>query len=191
MKKLIGYFLQGLIFTVPAAATFYVLYSLFVFLDNLIPFDIPGLGFLAVLVTITLLGILGNTIIAEPVRYWLRQLLDRAPLVKTIYSAISDLINGLLNKDKKSFTEPVLVQISEHIQKPGFITQDDLSSIGMAEQNIAVYVPHSYAWSGNLLIVTASKVHKANISSTDMMKFIISGGMALPESKEGGDSGKK
>jgi uncharacterized membrane protein len=187
MKKLIGYFLQGLIFTVPAAATFYVLYSLFQFIDNLIPFEFPGLGFLLVIVLVTLLGVLGNTIIAEPVRYWIKQLLDRAPLVKTIYTSISDLINGLIGKDKKSFTEPLMVQINEHIEKPGFVTQDDLTALGFDDKKIAVYVPHSYAWSGNLLVVRADKVRHLNITSTNMMKFIISGGLAMPEDEKAND----
>ena len=184
MKKLIGYFLQGLIFTVPAAATFYVLYSLFQFIDNLLPFEFPGLGFALVIVVVTLLGLLGNTIIAEPVRYWIKQLLDRAPLVKTIYTSISDLINGLIGKEKKSFNEPVMVQINDHIEKPGFITQDDLTALGFKDNQIAVYVPHSYAWSGNLLVVRADKVRKLDIGSTNMMKFIISGGLAAPSEEE-------
>ena len=51
VKKLLGYFAQGILFTVPVAVTVYVIYKLFIFIDGIIPFKIPGLGLLVLLVT--------------------------------------------------------------------------------------------------------------------------------------------
>ena len=63
------------------------------------------------------------------------------------------------------------------IEKFGFVTDEDLSSIGVSEEKIAVYLPHSYAWSGNLFIVPAKNVTRINASATDVMKYIISAGV--------------
>jgi len=59
----------------------------------------------------------------------------------------------------------------------GFITQEDLSELKIAEGNMAVYVPLSYSFSGNLLIVPVDHITRVEASSTEVMKFIVSGGV--------------
>ena len=87
MTTLISYFLQGLLVVVPLAATFYVLFSLFVFIDNLLPFEYPGIGALILLTSLTFLGFLAKSIIANPIARYLEGLLKQAPLIKTIFTA--------------------------------------------------------------------------------------------------------
>ncbi|HIA11083.1 MAG TPA: DUF502 domain-containing protein, partial [Flavobacteriales bacterium] len=111
MKKLISYFLQGLLFIVPIAVTLFVLYKVFVLVDGILPFDIPGLGLLLILVIITMAGVAGSTIVARPVVAYFEKLINKAPLIKIIYSAVKDLMSGFLGS-KKSFDKPVLVKLS-------------------------------------------------------------------------------
>jgi uncharacterized membrane protein len=78
-----------------------------------------------------------------------------------------------------------LVRINKDtaLEKIGFVTNDDLSIIGQTNEKVAVYLPHSYAWSGNLFIVPADHVTPINASSTEVMKFVISAGVTNIDEK--------
>jgi uncharacterized membrane protein len=186
MSKIIRYFLQGLILMAPIAITIYALYMLFEFVDgllisyltSLIGFRIPGLGLLIILVTVTLIGFLGTTILFKPIINSLDRIISQAPLVKIIYTSIKDFMSAFVGKDKK-FTEPVLVKVNKdtQLEKLGFITQHDLTKLGIAKGKVAVYLPHSYNFSGNLFIVPAENVHPIDASPTEVMKFIVTAGV--------------
>jgi uncharacterized membrane protein len=177
-KKLLSYFFRGLLLVVPITTIAYVVYRLFVFLDDLIPTEFPGLGILILLVSITLLGYLGSSFIAEPIYTWANRLLDRIPLIKTIYTAIADLLSAFVG-NKKRFNRPVLVKLNREsdIEKLGFITADDLSMLDIHSGKIAVYLPHSYNFSGNLFIVPVENVTPIKANTAEFMKFIVSGGV--------------
>jgi len=185
MKKLISYFLQGLLFIVPIAVTLFVLYKVFVLVDGILPLDIPGLGLLLILVIITLAGVVGSTIVARPVVAYFEKLINKAPLIKIIYSAVKDLMSGFLGS-KKSFDKPVLVKLSadSNIYKLGFVTNDDLKDLGVGSEMVSVYLPHSYAWSGNQFIISKEYITPLNVSAATVMKFIVSGGVSTVESDE-------
>jgi len=182
MKKLLGYFFQGLLLVVPLILTVYIVYKMFVVVDELLPYHpFPGAGVIIILVAITFIGVLGNTFIARKLREWLHQLIHRLPLLNTIYSAIKDLLSAFVG-EKRKFNKPVLVKLSKesNIQKVGFITQTELTALSMSESQVAVYLPHSYAFSGNLFIVDKENITPLNASSAEVMKFIVSGGVAIP-----------
>ena len=63
------------------------------------------------------------------------------------------------------------------LEKLGFITRKDLSNIGVKGNKVAVYLPHSYAFSGNLFIVPSENVTPIEAKASDVMKFIVSGGV--------------
>lgn len=178
-KKLIGYFLRGAVLTVPLAGTLYVIYKIFEIIDGILPFNIPGLGLLSLIAFLTFVGYAGGYIIGQPIIQYFQKMLERAPLIKTIYTAIKDLLSAFVGNEKK-FDRPVLVKLNKdsNIEKLGFITMDDLTSLGIETEKVAVYLPHSYAFSGNLFIVPKENVRPVNASSSDVMKFIVSGGVA-------------
>ena len=190
MKNIIKFFLQGLLFVVPAAVTFYVLIQAVVWMDNLIyitvpvnlpgydTMHIPGLGIVIILVSITILGYIGTRFVRNPFFLMFEGLMERTPLLKIIYSSVKDLIEAFVG-EKKRFTQPVLVTVnaSPVIQRIGFITHDTLTHLGLGEEKIAVYLPFSYGFNGQLVIVDASNITKLDISGTEMMKFVISGGV--------------
>jgi len=197
MSKIIRYFLQGLILIAPIAITIYALVMLFEFVDgllikmltNLIGFKIPGLGLLIILVTISFIGFLGTTILFKPIISSLDKLISQAPLVKIIYTSIKDFMSAFVGKDKK-FTEPVLVKVNKdaELEKFGFITQHDLSKLGIEKGKVAVYLPHSYNFSGNLFVVPVENVRPIDASPTEVMKFIVTAGVtSIPEPLELGD----
>jgi len=108
--------------------------------------------------------------------------LDRAPLIKTLYTSIGDLLSAFVG-EKKRFNKPVLVKISADggVEKLGFITEEDLSELGIAGDKIAVYLPHSYNFSGNLFIVSRDRVTPIDRNASEVMKFIVSGGVSKVE----------
>jgi uncharacterized membrane protein len=185
VKRLVGYFFQGFIYIAPLGVTAYVLYRVFTLLDapvqrieeGLFGTHIPGLGVLTLLILLTLLGWLGSTIIARPIKAFTRKLLNRAPLIGMIEGAVRDLLSALFAKERR-FIHPVVVQMSgvSDLEKLGFITQEDLSELGLREK-VAVYFPHSYNFSGELYIVPRGRVRVVPISAQAAMKFIVSGGM--------------
>lgn len=183
-RRIFGYFIRGVFLVVPITLIVYVIFSLFTFLDELLPTifpqlaEMPGLGLISLILGITFLGYLGSSFIAEPIYARANKLLDRVPLIKTIYTAITDLLSAFVGQ-KKSFSKPVLVKMnkSADVEKIGFITAEDLSRLQIGSGKIAVYLPHSYAFSGNLFIVPIENVTPIEGSTPEIMKFIVSGGV--------------
>jgi uncharacterized membrane protein len=190
MKKLINYFLQGLLFVVPVAVTVYVVIKAVVWLDNLLPvkvpipvpgaesFDLPGLGILLIASIITAAGYIGTRFVRNPMFAIFEGLIERTPLLKLIYSSVKDLIEAFVG-EKKRFTQPVLVTMNNNppIQRIGFVTENDLTELGLGKSKMAVYLPFSYGFNGQLVIVESDNVQKLDASGTEMMKFVISGGV--------------
>jgi uncharacterized membrane protein len=197
MKKLVSYFLQGILFVAPIGITGYILYLAFTFVDNLLrdtlkellDIYIPGLGLLIIVFLLILIGLVGQTIIARPIKLFFRRLLNKLPLLKVIFSAFNDLFSAFVGKERK-FNRPVLVLVNPvtNLEKMGFLTEDDLSMIDQKEK-VAVYFPHSYNFSGELYIVPREQVRPLELNPAEVMKFIVSAGVAgwTVDGAEGGD----
>ena len=191
MKKLVNYFLQGLLFISPLALTAYILLLSFEFTDGLLRetlvqllgYDIPGLGLLIIVLLLVLVGYFGQTFIARPTRRLIRKSIENIPVMNEIYSSLNDLFSAFVGEEKK-FNRPVLVLINPDakLEKLGFLTEHDLSILG-EQDKVAVYFPHSYNFSGELFIVPSDQVRPIDISPTDVMKFIVSGGVSQLEKK--------
>jgi len=189
-KRLGSYFFQGLLITVPITVTLVVLVKVIVWIDDLVPihvpitlpgvseFDIPGFGILLLLVVVTILGYFASTLVANPVFSMVEKLMGKTPLLKVIYTSMKDLVEAFVG-EKKRFTKPVLVTVNRdpEIQRIGFVTEDDLSRLGISKTKLAVYLPFSYGFNGQLVIVDGSSVKELDVNGTEMMKFIISGGV--------------
>ena len=178
MKKFINYFLQGLLYIVPITVTLYVVYWTFQKIDGILPFQFPGLGLIIIIALITFIGFVGSAIIASPINSFFKRVLKRAPLLQTIYSSVKDLMSTFVGK-KKGFSQPVLIKLYENstIERIGFITNEDLSTLQIKEGKVLVYLPHSYAFSGQLFVVDSNYITPVDSSSSEIMKLIISGGV--------------
>lgn len=186
MKRLGTYLLQGLLLIAPMAATVYIVYFLFQFTDGLLStylekffqLKIPGLGILIILCLLIFLGIIGETIFARPIKFLIKSILERAPLLRLIYTSVKDLFSAFVGKEKK-FQRPVAVLIDEKndIWRMGFLTNDKMEEMGL-DGKVAIYFPFSYNISGILYFVPANRIKPLNISSAEAMKFIISGGVS-------------
>ena len=182
MNNIKNHFLKGLLYIVPVAATFWVLIEVYKLLNGIIGDYLPGnwqyLGILILIVLITLFGYVGSIIITSPINAFFQRLLKRAPLLQTIYSSVKDLMGTFVGK-KKGFSQPVLIKLYENstIERIGFITNEDLSTLQIKEGKVLVYLPHSYAFSGQLFVVDRNYITPIDSSSSEIMKLIISGGV--------------
>ncbi len=178
MKRISQYFLQGLLFLIPLFATVYVIYWIFVKIDRILKLPVPGLGFVATVVFITLIGFVASNFLTRNIVHLVDRIFARLPLVKMIYSAIKDLVNAFVG-DKKSFNRPVQVVVDreQNLRVLGFATRESLESLGM-ENSMAVYLPQSYNFAGNLIIVDKNEVIPLAADPGEVMKLIVSGGVS-------------
>jgi len=196
-RKLFKYFLQGLIILAPITITIWAVTSLFDAVDsilpsliekvapNLLPNDsagnpikLPGAGFILVLLIVILVGYISSSFIVGRMVELFDKILERTPGIKIIYSTVKDFVEAFAG-NKRKFTKSVLVTIDGNdVWRIGFITQEELDQFGMQDY-VAVYVPQSYAFAGHLYIVKKDRVRMlTDVSSSDAMKFAISGGVA-------------
>ncbi|MCB9182683.1 MAG: DUF502 domain-containing protein [Flavobacteriales bacterium] len=181
-RVILGYFFRGLLLLVPVTVIVWAAWRALAFLDGIIPTDIPGLGILILLAIITVAGWLGTTILFQPLAEIGNEVLQRVPVVKTMYGALKDMMEALVGS-KRKFDRPVLVRFGGGVdaERVGFITQEDLEHLGIGAEKVAVYFPHSFAWSGNLLIVPRTNVTPLDANAADIMKFAVSGGVSKVE----------
>jgi uncharacterized membrane protein len=182
MSRLLNYFFRGLIVVAPLAVTVYVCVAVFTRIDNWLGFSIPGVGFLLTIVLIIVVGFLASNLITRGILAALESTLERLPFVRLLYGSTRDLLNAFVG-EKRRFDKPVLVAPvpQSGIRVIGFLTQESLAVIGMSD-HVTVYIPQSYGFAGQLIVVPTSQITPLGAESADVMAFIISGGVTqLPE----------
>ncbi|MCH8557626.1 MAG: DUF502 domain-containing protein [Balneolia bacterium] len=185
-RQLLRYFLQGMLYVAPLAITLYIIWVIFSFVDSLLRSAlqsvfgpvIPGLGILIMVLLLILLGYFAQTFVGRPLKSWIEALLAKIPILNIVYSAFADLFSSLLGTERK-FNQPVLVLVNPvtNLEKLGFLTEEDLSMLNEPGK-VAVYFPHSYNFSGEMFIVPKEQVKPVDLHPGDVMKFVVSGGVA-------------
>lgn len=190
LKTLFNYLVRGALVILPIAAALFFIYWAVSKVDSALnlsnviwvdqtgkPVYIPGLGILTVIVILIVVGIIVTNFVTEPIKKWFGRWFKRLPVFNVIYTSFKDLTEAFVGDDKK-FSEPVVVEINESgLKQIGFLTQKDLSKIGYSG-DVAVYFPLSYSFAGQLCIVNSNKVKALNMSASEAMKFIVSGGVS-------------
>ncbi len=187
-KKLLNFFLQGLLILAPIAVTGFLLYWLFEKIDGILrPFlNIRGLGFIIIIAFVIFIGwVSSNFLMGSMLRffdYWL----ERTPGVKFIYTSVKDFFEAFAG-NKKKFDKAVLVSVfSDDVWIVGFLTDEELKEFDLGSEYVSVYVPQSYNFAGQLYIVPRTRVRKiTRISSGEAMKYAVTGGVVeLSEEKK-------
>ena len=183
LRLFIRSFIQGLIIIGPFAITVWVIWSVVFSIDNLVPSvsqKFPGLIFFIVIFGTTFIGFFGNKfIIGRLIVDGVDYVLEHIPGIKFLYTSLKDVLGSFVG-DKKKFNVPVWVKTNEtpEIWRIGFLTQADMSVVNL-DQMIAVYLPHSYAVSGWVIITKYTNVKEVTgMSAAEAMKFAVSGGVA-------------
>lgn len=181
MARLSGYFARGLVLVAPVAITLASVSWVVTKLDEwlrLERFGVPGLGLVLTVAMITLVGVLASNLITRGAIGALDRLFDRLPFVRLLYGAVRDVLNAFVG-EKKRFDQPVSVRLDERgdVCLFGFVTQESLAALALGG-HVSVYCPHSYNFSGQLVVVRADRIQRLDRASSDVMAFIVSGGVA-------------
>ncbi|MFL6561496.1 MAG: DUF502 domain-containing protein, partial [Bacillus sp. (in: firmicutes)] len=187
MKSIVKNFINGILTIVPIILVIYVIYKTFLFLDGLLgntlkPYlkedYIPGIGLLSTLILITVLGWLSTKYISGKIIGMIDVLIDKIPVVKTIYSVIKDTVQSFLG-EKKSFSKVALVVIpGTEMRSLGFITSEQLEDFySPLKDHVAVYIPQTFQVAGFTFLIPKEQVEIIDVKPEEAMKFILSGGM--------------
>ncbi len=192
-KKLLQYFLQGLLIMAPISITLYAIYWVVTGIDGLIPLfsyvddagkvrvQNYGLGFLLIIAFLIALGYFSSFFITGRIVSFMDKFFQKTPGLKHIYSTTRDFFEAFAG-DKKRFTQNVLANVDDNdVWRVGFITNDDMSDFGL-QDHVAVYIPMAYSVAGNVYILPKSRIKPiTHISSAQTMKFAVSGGVTSVE----------
>ena len=180
MKKMIDYFMKGLLVFVPIALTVFLIIWVFTKFDSLFQevLPVPGLGLLLTIVLITAVGFIASNFLGKKIFALVEKTFRSVPLVKLLYSGVKDMIEAFAG-EKKSFDKPVIATISpgSGVKIVGFITKESLENFGL-EDYVAVYTPQSYNFAGNVLLFPKEAIKPLEIESSQAMTFIVSGGVS-------------
>lgn len=175
-------FFRGLLILAPIGITAYALYFTFRTVDDLVPWlHLPlGVGFALVIFSVVFIGFLGTRFffgrwIVEALDY----LLEHTPGIRFIYTSVKEILDSFMG-DKKKFSDPVWVQVQDNPEmwRIGFITQKNMADHLSEGGWVAVYLPHSYAISGWVIIIKKEKTRPVeSMNAIEAMKFAVSGGV--------------
>lgn len=193
LARLITYFLRGLLIVVPFAVTLVILLESIAWMDNILRGwlelifgkqskpalfleHVHGLGVLVIISGVLLVGFFGSSILTKPFSNYINGLIEKTPGIKFIYSSVKDLMEAFVG-EKKKFTEPVMVEMEvKGLYKIGFVTKKSMEELEMSDY-CAVYFPLSYTFSGSMYLVSKEKIKNLKTNSTELMKFVASGGV--------------
>jgi uncharacterized membrane protein len=188
-RKLGRIFLTGLLTVLPLVATIYftvwVLNVLERFFGKQVMFLLPdewyrtGMGLVLAILVVFGVGLLMNGILFRRMFGWAEWLLLEIPLVRSVYSAMRDLL-GMFAQHKEPALQVVAVTLPGNVRLLGFVTRTDFSDVpaGIAGPGeVAVYLPMSYQIGGYTVIVPKSAVTAVEMSREDAMKFILTAGL--------------
>jgi len=176
MRTLTRSFAQGLLVLAPVAITVWIVWVSVTTLDRWLDTRIPGLGILIAAAGITLIGYLTGNVVGNKLLSWLEAGLQRVPLVRILYNSLRDLFGAFVGQ-KRKFDKPVAVEMNQHgLKVLGFLTSERFDDPQLAG-HVSVYLPESYNFAGNLIVVPKERVHPLDADGAEFMAFIISGGV--------------
>ena len=200
--KIRGYFLTGIIGTAPIGLTFYVSFLFIGFIDskvrniipvkyhydNILPFEIPGIGLLIVFIMLTFIGFLTAGIIGRYIIKLGERIIARLPIIRSVYGALKQIFESVLKTSSKSFREVVLIEYPRKgIWAIGFITGDTKGEVQESSKDelVNVFLPTTpNPTSGFLLFVPRKDLRVLNMNVEEGIKMVISGGIVTPKFKK-------
>ncbi|WP_341501377.1 DUF502 domain-containing protein [Gallaecimonas sp. GXIMD4217] len=193
MRKPLRWLVQGMLVLAPVILTFYMLWALYRFLEQniftpvgnwLLPllgisppqWLMAPLGMVLALLLVMLVGMLTGNFLGGRLLRLVDGALSRMPLVKLLYSAIKDVLTAIFGEDRR-FSNPVLVTLGEGVQLIGFMTRDNMAELAL-DDHVAVYLPQSFNFAGNLILVPRDKVQPLAVSAGDVLPLVVAGGVS-------------
>ncbi len=200
LGRLAGIFLTGLLAVLPIVITIAVVLWMIQLaesvlggmLDVMLPgsFYLPGMGLALAMLLIFQIGLGLQGVVVNQLLRGLDSVLNRVPLVKTVYGAVRDLTGMLGSNGKRRFSRVVMVQLpGTEIRLVGFVTIEDLEAAGLSrgDDAVAVYMPMSYQIGGYTLLLPRRCLTPLDMGFEDAMRFVITAGLSRPHGAGGRD----
>ncbi len=197
-RRLKSYFLTGLLVVVPVSLTVLVIRWLVHFMDSLLTsilpealrpevlygLPVPGIGLLATLLLILLVGVLAANIFGRSLVNFYERIVDRIPLVKGIYTLFKQVSDTVLKRDRGAFRKVVLIEYPRReIWAVAFVTgvsEGEVQEV-TTKKLVNVFVPTTpNPTSGFYILVPHDEMIELSMTVEEAFKLIISGGMVTP-----------
>ena len=190
------YLVAGVLVWLPILATIWVVSFMLRIMDStllllppayrpeaLVGFSLPGVGALFALIVLLLTGLLVTNLIGRRLVVWGEDLLNRIPLVRTVYGGVKSFTESVFSQSN-SFRKVVMVEYPRAgAWSIGFLTAEDVEEISdkMGEPHVAVYISAALnATAGYLVVVPRRQVVELDMSVDEAMKMIITCGVVTP-----------
>ena len=157
IAKFRNYFFTGILVTVPILITLYVTWIIVItFIDNdnikvagLLPeylnfreaftYQIPGLGLIIVIIFVTLIGALTPGLLGRTFLGLVKKIVSKIPVVRSIYSAIKQIMETVMSTNSNSFRRGCSCSISkERIMGYWFVTGSTKGEVKELFQRIKI-----------------------------------------------------
>jgi len=188
----------GSVVLVPVVLTWYVLLSLFRFLDgltarlveNLIGHSVPGLGLLATVVIVLVTGVLARSLLGRELISLGQSILSGTPIVRGVYNTIRQIVDAFTVTEQSAFKRVALIEYPRQgMYSIAFVTAPGprAAETAVEAELVSVFLPTTpNPTSGFLLMLPRRDVKMLDIPVEEGLKLVISGGVVAP----GGPSGQ-
>jgi uncharacterized membrane protein len=198
LARLRTYLFAGIVVTAPVSITFFIVWQVLDLLDrtasglipdrydpaNYLPFGIPGVGLLVMLLLLVFIGWFAAGFVGRSLMRAGERVLDRMPVVRSIYGTLKQIFETVLAQSSRSFREVVLLEWPRRgLWVIGFVTGPTSGEIGSRFDGdfINIFLPTTpNPTSGFLVFVPARDVIHLDMSVEDGIKLVISGGIVAP-----------
>lgn len=190
MRKIGKILLQGLVAVLPIGLTLYFICWLIVNVEELfrsvltifIPdsFYIPGAGLLFGLAILFLVGLFVNELIVQRVISYGENVLEKIPLIKSLYGALRDFMDYVSSKRSQGDTQKVVLVRINNVQLIGFVagSTEDLALSFHNVDKVAVYLPMSYQLGGYTVYVDQDCIETIDMPFEDAMRHVLTAGLS-------------
>jgi uncharacterized membrane protein len=182
-------FLAGFLAAIPLVVTYLVFRWLFEALDGifqpainfLIGRTLPGVGLVAVLILIYLLGMVATNVIGRRLVRWLDSFMSHVPIIQYVYKPAKQVVDSLRGLRQVPFKKVVIVEFPKvDMYSLGFITGKAIDLNG--QQKVPVFIPHTpNPMTGFLVLLAAEDIIDTDMSIENAMRMVLSGGLLSPE----------
>ncbi|WGI20376.1 DUF502 domain-containing protein [Amylibacter sp. IMCC11727] len=205
ISRLRGNFLTGLVIVLPVALTIWMIWAFIGFVDSSVLPLVPegykpssgwrGYGVIVFLVFTTVVGSLTKGIFGKQLLKYIESLVDRMPIVRTIYNGVKQIVETVLNQSNTSFEKACMVEYPRRgIWAIAFVstaTKGEVLAKSGEEEMMSVFLPTTpNPTSGFLLFVPKQDVVILDMDVEAAAKLVISAGLVMPPTKEEIAAGK-
>jgi uncharacterized membrane protein len=151
--------------------------------EALVGFTLPGVGLVFALIIVFLTGLLVTNLIGRRLIVWGEELLNRIPLVRTVYGGVKSFTESVFSQSN-SFRKVVMVEYPRAgAWSIGFLTAEDVPEVSekLGETHVAVYISAALnATAGYLVLVPRRQVVELDMSVDAALRMIITCGVVVP-----------